>query len=80
MRSTVFIAKLASSPCTFLISGTFAAKMVVFLAVFRLYRIHLGYLSTYFKDFLLLVEDDLGSVWGCCFLVKSRLLNTFDVF
>ncbi len=55
---TVFIAELAPH-LKILIKGTLATKMVVF-AVFRLHRVRLGDLSTYFIDFLLLVKDDLS--------------------
>ncbi len=51
-----------------------------FFVVFRLQSVHLCDSSTHFIDFLLLVEDDLWSVWGCFFLGKPRLHNTFGVF
>ncbi len=51
--------------------------MVDFFVVFRLFRVHLSDLSTYFIDILLLVEDALKSVLGCFFLAKSRLHYEF---
>ncbi len=66
--TTVFIAELASRPSNPpLVNFCFAAKLVDFFAVFRLLRVHLSDLSTYFIDFLLLVKDALKPVLGCFF-------------
>ncbi len=81
----VFIAKLASPPrkpppCIFFYFGYFYCENGWFFAMFRLYRVHLGDLSTYFIEFLLLVEDDLRLVRGCFLFAVSRLHNKFSVF
>ncbi len=75
---TVFIATLAfppSKPLPLYIFnfGYVCCKNGRFCAVFRLYRIHLGDLSTYFIDFLLLVEDDLKVSSGLFFLRQIKI-------
>ncbi len=81
---TVFIAKFASPPSKLPLYifnfGYFCCKNGKFFAVFELYRIHLGDLSTYFIDFLLLVEGDLRPVRGCFFFAIWRLHNKLSVF
>ncbi len=54
--------------------------MVDFFAAFRLFRVHLSDLSTYFIDFFLLVEDALKPVLGYFFITKSRLHYEFGFF
>ncbi len=68
MLYTVFIAKLASPPSKpppplyIFYFRYFGCQNGRFFVVFRLHRVHLGDSSTYFIDFLLLVEDDLRPV------------------
>ncbi len=70
--------RLVNPPsCKFFNLGHFGCQNGRFFVVFRLHRVPLGDSSTYFIDFLLLVGDDLGSVWGCFFLGKPRLHNIF---
>ncbi len=57
----------------------FYFRFLAAFAVFRLYRVHLGDLSIYFIDFLLLVEHDLWSISGCFFSAKSSLYKKFGV-
>ncbi len=72
-RITIFIAEFAAPP------SKSPLRNIFYFDHFSLYRVHLGDLSTYCIDFLLLIEYDLRSFLGWFILKNSRMPNNFGV-